>query len=43
MGRLVYSGFRIVNFKVINNLTYFIADKEKEPEAGQIAFLWDDV
>ncbi len=31
MGRLVYSGFRIVNYKTIGNLTYFVCDKEKEP------------
>ena len=36
MGRLVFSGFRIINFKVINNLTYFVADKVKEPEAAQL-------
>ena len=35
MGRLVYSGFRIVDYKEINNLTYFVADKEKEPIPDQ--------
>ncbi len=32
MGRLVYSGFNILNYKEINNLTYFITSKEKELE-----------
>ena len=36
MGRLVYSGFRIVDYKEINNLTYFVADKKKEPTPEQM-------
>ena len=35
MGRLVYSGFRVIDYKEINNLTYFVADKEKDPVPDQ--------
>jgi lipopolysaccharide/colanic/teichoic acid biosynthesis glycosyltransferase len=31
LGRLVYTGFRVIDFQEINGLTYFICDKEKEP------------
>jgi hypothetical protein len=33
LGRLVYSGFRIIDIKQINNLTYFITKKEKTPSS----------
>ena len=35
MGRLVYSGFNIIDYEEINNLTYFITNKEKEPLINQ--------
>jgi hypothetical protein len=31
MGRLVYCGFEIVDFTIINNLSYFVAIKTNEP------------
>jgi len=31
LGRLIYCGFRIIDFKKIDNLTYFITEKENEP------------
>jgi lipopolysaccharide/colanic/teichoic acid biosynthesis glycosyltransferase len=31
LGSLVFSGFRVIDFREINGITYFICDKEKEP------------
>jgi lipopolysaccharide/colanic/teichoic acid biosynthesis glycosyltransferase len=31
LGRLVFNGFRIVSFRSINNRTYIVAQKEKDP------------
>lgn len=33
LGRLVFTGFKIIDIKQINNLTYFIAKKEKSPSS----------
>jgi lipopolysaccharide/colanic/teichoic acid biosynthesis glycosyltransferase len=35
MGRLVYCGFEIIDFKIINGLSYFVAMKVKEPEESK--------
>jgi lipopolysaccharide/colanic/teichoic acid biosynthesis glycosyltransferase len=34
LGRLVYTGFRVIDFREINGLTYFICDKETEPSTN---------
>jgi lipopolysaccharide/colanic/teichoic acid biosynthesis glycosyltransferase len=31
LGRLVYCGFEIVNYRIINDLTYFVAKKSQDP------------
>jgi len=36
MGRLVYCGFEIIDFKVINGLSYFVAMKTREPDSTQV-------